>query len=138
MNEGNGIGTLDSRIQDIIDKVSGGSMSRARANALVGLAGDLAGIQKTRMGIEADKAGLGVIQAGQNLTAETTRRGQDMGFGLGKERLGMEKERYDIGNINAATSLLKPKKEIGGMGSVATSPSSLSTPSFSFSDWWNL
>ena len=127
-----------SAMMDQIKSVTSG-ISRGRAAQIqAGFLGRLIEEETKRMGINQEASQFGIPSAGQNLSAETTRRGQDMTFGLGKERLGMERERYGIGNINAATSLFKPKKEIGGMGSVTTSPSSLPRPSSSFSDWWKL
>jgi len=130
---------IDNAVKMATTPIGGAKGITTSQRNLMGDVGQISrGLYNDQTSAELTKRGQDITSAGQNLSAETARRSQDLGFGLGKERLGMEKERYDIGNINAATSLLKPKKEIGGMGSVATSPSSLSTPSFSFSDWWNL
>jgi len=46
-----GMGPLHPQLQAIIDKVMGSSMSRAKANALTQLAGDIANTQRIGMGI---------------------------------------------------------------------------------------
>jgi hypothetical protein len=89
-------------IQELIDKATrmattpiGGA--RGITSSQRGLMGDVAkiggGIYNNQMDTDIAKRGQDITQAGQSLTAATVRRGQDLDFGLGKEQLGLEKEK---------------------------------------------
>jgi hypothetical protein len=143
------MGVPNEQIQAIIDKISGGSMSRARANALVRLAGNLTDLQQTGMGIDSARRGQGMVRQSttNNQDIENKKLGMmSEGLGIDKGKLQLERDKFtadqspsSIENVNIAVGLFKPKKETGSsLGTLTTNPSSLSPPSNSFSDWWRL
>lgn len=91
-----------SNIMEIIDKavrmattpIAGARGITSSQRNLMGNVNQIsAGLFKDQSDTELAKRGQDITQSGQNLAAETNRRGQDMEFGLGKEKLGLEKEK---------------------------------------------
>lgn len=103
-------------IQEMIEKAVsmattpiGGArgITSSQRNLMGNIAGISGGLYKDQVDTELTKRGQDITKTGQNLIAETNRRGQDLEFGLGKEKLGLEKEKAFMPafGINASGSI---------------------------------
>lgn len=78
-------------IQELIDKAT--RMATTPISGARGITSSQRGLMGDVAKFTGDIYGQDITQSGQNLTAATTRRGQDLIYGLGKEQLGSEKEK---------------------------------------------
>jgi hypothetical protein len=97
-------------IQELIDKAT--KMATTPISGARGITSSQRGLMGDVAKFAGDIYGQDITQSGQNLTAATTRRGQDLIYGLGKEQLGLEKEKVTM-----------PFKSGFGLGIDSSSPS---------------
>jgi hypothetical protein len=111
---------LDSSLKDIISKITGFGSSNTggrRLEALTSLAGNMFGMQKQRMGQAASMEEKRLGEAG---ATERT----NVGFGIDREKLGVEKDKFGLAKsisertlpMQTLEDLIKKARESGGSG----------------------
>lgn len=85
---------IDNAVKMATTPIGGAKGITSSQRNLMGDVGQISrGLYNDKTSAELTKRGQDITSAGQNLSAETARRSQDLEFGLGKENLGLEKEK---------------------------------------------